>query len=265
VAVRATVGATERDLVDAIESTLFVLPAVPGLMQDLGIPGLRGRVTKVSHPNANLAGNAMFSEREADGLIAKVRQRYGPLAFGWVTGPSTRPTDLPRRLEAAGFAHADSLSGMAMGDLSSEITVNPKVRVWEATLEDARAQNEMMARAYGLPSDVMRFFNEWLGATADRVRSRWYFAGFDDEPVAWSYLTYVPDSPIVLLGGAATLGEHRGKGLYTALVAKRVADARADGRTTAVIQADRKTSAPICANLGFHEICGLEIFVPPER
>jgi hypothetical protein len=261
--VNATV--VERDLVDAIESTLFIFPAVPGLMHDLGIPGLRGRITKISHPVANLAGNAMFSEREADALIAKVRQRYRQLAFGWVTGPSTRPADLPRHLEAAGFTHAESLAGMALADLSTEMAVNPKARVWEATLEEAREQNEMMARAYGLPSQVMRFFNELLGATADRIRSRWYFAGLDDEPVAWSYLTYLPDSPIVLLGGAATLEEHRGHGLYTALVAKRLADARVDGRTTAVVQADRATSAPICAKLGFREICGLEIFVSAQH
>jgi GNAT superfamily N-acetyltransferase len=255
----------ERDLVDAIESTLFVYPAVPGLVQDLGIPGLRGRVTKISHPVANLAGNAMFSEREADTLIAKVRHRYGQIPFGWATGPSTRPADLPRRLEAAGFAHAESLAGMALADLSTEIAVNPRVRVWEATFEQALAQNEMMARAYGLPTEVMRFFNDLLGATADRIRSRWYFAGLDDEPVAWSYLTYVPDSPIVLLGGAGTLEDHRGHGLYTALVAKRLADARSDGRTTAVVQADRKTSAPICAKLGFREVCGLEIFVSAQH
>jgi GNAT superfamily N-acetyltransferase len=255
----------ERDLADAIESTLFVFPSVSGLMQDLGIPGLRGRVTKISHPIANLAGNARFSEREADSLIAKVQQRYGQLAFGWVTGPSTRPTDLPRRLEAAGFAHMESLAGMALADLSTAVAVNPKARVWEVTLAEALAQNEMMARAYGLPIEVMRFFNELLGATADRIRSRWYFAGLDDEPVAWSYLTYLPESPIVLLGGAATLEEYRGHGLYTALVAKRLTDARTDGRTTAVIQADRKTSAPICADLGFREICGLEIFASAEH
>jgi hypothetical protein len=256
--VNATV--VERDLVDAIESTLFLYPAVPGLVQDLGIPGLRGRLTKIAHPVANLAGNAMFSEREADALIAKVRHRYGQIPFGWVTGPSTRPADLPRRLEAAGFAHAESLSGMALTDLSTALEVNPRARVWEATLDEARAQNEMMARAYGLPTEVMSLFNELLGATADRIRSRWYFAGLDDEPVAWSYLTYLPESPIVLLGGAGTLEEHRGHGLYTALVAKRLADARSDGRTTAVVQADRKTSAPICAKLGFREVCALEIF-----
>jgi predicted GNAT family acetyltransferase len=71
---------------------------------------------------------------------------------------------------------------------------------------------------------------------------------------------YLPDSPIVLLGGAATLPEHRGRGIYSALVAKRLADARADGRTAAVIQAARSTSAPIAAKIGFREICGLEFY-----
>jgi hypothetical protein len=255
-----TATVVERDLVDAIESTLFIYPAVPGLMHDLGIPGLRGRVTRLSHPVANLAGNAMFSEREADALIAKVRQRYGQLEFSWVTGPSTRPADLPKHLEAAGLAHAQSLAGMALADISTVMGVNPKARVWEATFEEAREQNEMMARAYGLPAEVMHFFNELLAASTDHVRSRLYFAGLDDEPLAWSYLTYLPESPIVLLGGAGTLEQHRGHGLYTALVAKRLADARIDGRTTAVVQADRATSAPICAKLGFREICGLEIF-----
>ena len=76
---------------------------------------------------------------------------------------------------------------------------------------------------------------------------------------------YVPDSPIVLLGGAATVPEARGHGAYTALVKRRLDDARADGREAAIIQADRNTSAPICAKLGFKELCSLELYVwsPP--
>jgi predicted GNAT family acetyltransferase len=54
--------------------------------------------------------------------------------------------------------------------------------------------------------------------------------------------------------------EHRGRGIYSALVAKRLADARADGRSAAVIQAVRSTSAPICAKLGFREVCALEFY-----
>jgi GNAT superfamily N-acetyltransferase len=253
----------ERDLVEAIETTLFLYPAVHGLVQDLGIAGLRGRITKVSHPIANLCGDARFSERESDAMIEKVRQRYGDLAFGWVTGPSTRPADLPKRLEDAGMSHVDSLAGMTLTDLATPIAANPGVRIEETSMRDAVARSEMMGRAYGLPIEVMRVFNEMLAAAADRIKSRGYFAYLEgsDEPVAWSYLAYIPDSPTVLLGGAATLEEYRGHGLYTALVARRLADARADGRTAAVIQADRNTSAPICAKLGFREICGLELFV----
>jgi GNAT superfamily N-acetyltransferase len=252
----------ERDLVEAIETTLFMYPAVHGVAQDLGIPGLRGRITKVSHPLANLCGDARLSERESDAMIEKVRQRYGDLAFGWVTGPSTRPADLPRRLEDAGLTHADSLAGMVLTDLATPIAANPSVRIEETTMKDALVESEMMARAYGMPLDVMRVFNEILAAASERIKSRGYFAYLDgnDKPVAWSFLAYIPDSPTVLLGGAATLEEYRGHGLYTALVARRLADARADGRRAAVIQADRNTSAPICAKLGFREICGLEIF-----
>ena len=251
----------ERGLVEAIESTLFIFPSVSGLSHDLGIAGLRGRVTKVSHPIANFCGDARFSEREADTLIEKVRQRYGQLEFGWVTGPSTKPVDLPRRLEAAGLRHEESLAGMSLTDLSTPIAVNPAVRVKEVSMPEAFTETDVMARAYGLPVDVMRLFNDMVAASADRIRTRVYFAYLDgDHPVAWSYLTYVADSPTVLLGGAATLEEYRGHGVYTALVAQRLADARADGRTSAIVQADRKTSAPICAKLGFRELCGLEIF-----
>jgi GNAT superfamily N-acetyltransferase len=252
----------ERGLVEAIETTLFMYPAVHGLAQDLGIPGLRGRITKVSHPLANLCGDARFSERESEAMIEKVRQRYGDLAFGWVTGPSTRPADLPRRLEDAGLTRAESLAGMTLTDLATPIAANPNVRIEETSMRDAIAESEMMARAYGMPIDVMRVFNEILAVAAERIKSRGYFAYVEgsERPVAWSFLAYIPDSPTVLLGGAATLEEYRGQGLYTALVARRLADARADGRTAAVVQADRNTSAPICTKLGFREICSLEIF-----
>jgi hypothetical protein len=260
------VRVVERDLVEAIESTLFLYPAVPGLVQDLGIAGLRGRITKLSHPLANLCGDARFSERECDAMIAKVRQRYGDLAFGWVTGPSTRPADLPRRLADAGLAPVDSIAGMTLTDFDVSIGTSPDVRVEETPLRAMAPQAAMMARAYGMPADVMNLFNELLAATADRIKSRGYFGyvGDDPTPVAWSFLVYLPDSPTVLLGGAATVEEHRGRGLYTALVKRRLDDARADGRTAAVIQADRRTSAPICAKLGFREVCGLEVYAPRQ-
>lgn len=251
----------QGELVAAIERTLFIYPPVPGLTQDLGVPGLRGRITKVSHPLVNLAGDARFSDREADEMIAKVTERYGELAFGWVTGPSTRPTDLPDRLRAAGLKPVASLAGMALTDLDMAIPVNDEIEVREVSFREVVPASEWMGRAYGLPLEAIRLLNELLTAASTTIKTRGYFAyRGGKEPVAWSYLVYVPDSDVVLLGGAATLPDHRGHGVYTALVAKRLADARADRRTAAIIQADRDTSAPICAKLGFRELCGLELF-----
>jgi GNAT superfamily N-acetyltransferase len=254
----------EDELVVAIESSLQVYPPVSGLSEDLGVKGVRGRVTDLSHPLANLVGMADIAPENVDATLKMVRSRYsgGRKAYGWVTGPLTRPHDLGERLVGAGLTKADEMAGMALTDLDVQIAADPTIEVREATLHEAQAASEMMARAYGIPEEVARFFNVLLAMSENKVRNRGYFAYVDgrEQPAGWSYLVFLPDSPIVLLGGAATLPEHRGRGVYSALVAKRLADARADGRRAAVIQAVRSTSAPIAAKLGFREVCGLEFY-----
>ena len=254
----------EDDLIQAIESSLQVYPAVSGLSEDLAVKGVRGRVTDLSHPLANLVGMADIAPDEVDATLKMVRNRYsrGRKAYGWVTGPLTRPNDLGARLVASGLVKEDEMAGMVLTDLAVPIGVDAKIEIREATLHDAQAASGMMARAYDMPEEVARFFNVLLAMTDSKVKNRGYFAYVDGgiEPVGWSYLVYLPDSPIVLLGGAATVPEHRGRGIYSALVAKRLADARADGRSAAVIQAVRSTSAPIAAKLGFREVCGLEFY-----
>ncbi len=250
----------DRDLVDAIESSLHVYPPQPGLSADLGVPGVQGRVTALSHPLANLVGMARLDEETADATIDRVTSRFARehRAFGWVVGPGTTPIDLKRRLQRSGMDTIAHLAGMALDDLDTQVAVNPAVRIREITPAEAAAEKEMMGRAYGMPEDVAEMFTRLLASGG--IQSRGYFAYLGDErPVAWSYLVYLPGSPIVLLGGAATLPESRGKGVYSALVKRRLDDARADGREAAVIQADRDTSAPICAKLGFRELCSLEV------
>lgn len=251
-------------VIDAIESSLQVYPPVSGLSEDLGVKGVRGRVTDLSHPLANMVGMANVAPDDVAATLKMVRNRYsgGRKAYGWVTGPLTRPHDLGERLVASGLKKIDEMAGMVLTDLAVPIAVDPKIEIREGTLQEAQAASEMMGRAYDMPEEVARFFNVLLAMTGSKVKNSGYFAYVDggSEPVGWSYLVYLPNSPIVLLGGAATLPEHRGRGIYSALVAKRLADARADGRSAAVIQAVRSTSAPIAAKLGFREVCGLEFY-----
>ena len=255
---------TEDTLIAAIESSLQVYPPVSGLSEDLAINGVRGRVTDLSHPLANLVGMADIAPDDVDATLKMVRNRYsrGRKAYGWVTGPLTRPTNLGEQLVASGLKKIDEMAGMVLTDLATPIAVDPNIEVREGSLHEAQEASAMMGRAYDMPEEVARFFNVLLAMSDSKVRNRGYFAYVDGgtEPVGWSYLVYLPDSPIVLLGGAATLPEHRGRGIYSALVAKRLADARADGRSAAVIQAVRSTSAPIAAKLGFREVCGLEFY-----
>lgn len=260
---------TTDQLLAAIERTLFVYPEVPGLVSDLRVPGVLGRETSVSHPIANLVGCAALDDSNADATIQAVRDRFAATtkSFGWITSPSSRPSDLPQRLVEAGLVKADELAGMILTDLAVPIRANRDVEVRPASVEEQRRAIPMTATAYGLPLDVAGWFVEALIGASGRLRSTMYHAFLPDYsgPVAFGNLVFVPETSIVLLGGAATVSDLRGRGIYTSLVARRLADARSAGADAAVIQAVRGTSAPVCASLGFKEILPLEFYawVPP--
>ena len=148
---------------------------------------------------------------------------------------------------------------MALEDLDRPIRSNPELEIREASARDALEVERVMVPGYGIPLDVVRVFNTMIFAARD-LPARVYLAEYRGQSIAAAYLVHLPGARIVLLGGAATLPEHRGRGAYTALVAKRLADARAAGAEAAVIQAVRETSAPICAKLGFEERCALQFY-----
>ena len=146
----------EDDLIQAIESSLQVYPPVSGLSEDLAVKGVRGRVTDLSHPLANLVGMADIAPDDVDATLTMVRNRYsrGRKAYGWVTGPLTRPHDLGARLVASGLKKEDEMAGMVLTDLAVPIAVDPKIEIREATLHEAQAASQMMARAYDMPEEV---------------------------------------------------------------------------------------------------------------
>jgi GNAT superfamily N-acetyltransferase len=122
----------------------------------------------------------------------------------------------------------------------------------------------MMASAFGFglaAADVMVLVDA-LELLQDRYHSRWYLAFSDDreEPVAFSCLAHTNVPGVVWLVLSATLEEYRGRGIYRSFVARRIADARAEGAQAAVLQAVRETSAPICQRLGFAEVGALELY-----
>lgn len=251
-------------LLDAIESGFSLIPEVPGKLERLTIPGIRGRVTPFSHPFANVVSAATLTSDDADATIRQVVEFFARQnkVFSWAISPRTTPADLGARLRAAGLAKLEEMAGMSLTDLNAPIRSNPAVRIREMTTDDVDAASRTHARSFPIPEEFARFFTEILFLVRDRLKTRLYLAFLDeiDEPVASATTVFLPNQPIIRLGGATTVPEHRGKGIYSSLVARRLADARDDGAEAAVIEAIRTTSAPICRKLGFTEICGLELY-----
>jgi predicted GNAT family acetyltransferase len=123
------------------------------------------------------------------------------------------------------------------------IKVNPAVTVRQATHEDRAALIRVYATAYPLPEELAAVCTDVLPLAAG---GRHYLAFLDgvEGPVAVASMFPFPKSTVAVMQGAATLNAYRGKGVYTALMAKRLADARDMGLEAAILQADRTTSAP---------------------
>jgi hypothetical protein len=262
---------TERELLDAIETGLFLIPELPGRLESLSIPGLLGRAAEVPHPLGSMVGAARLEDgARADAVIRQVCEFFAERRhpFGWVTGPGDTPADLPERLQAARLSKVTEMAGMALTDLEIPIRASPTVSVREMGPEDAPAANAVLATGFDFPKPLAELLMEAMLQGTPKLPCRQYLAFVEEreDPVAVSLATRVPGTSILMLSGAATLPEYRGRGVYTSMVARRIADGRAEGCEAAIIQAVRATSAPICARIGFREVCGLAMWVkmPPE-
>jgi hypothetical protein len=217
------------------------MPEIPGRIEYLPIPGIRAFVTPLSHPLVNVVSKATLGPDEADDVIKAVYDLYvdREKAFGWAIGPLTTPVDLGSRLNTAGIVKGGETAGMVLTNLETPIKSNPSVRIRKANTDDIEAVSKVMAQGFPMPEDVSHFLSEvWL-LYFDQHKSNIYLAFLDDivEPVASSLMFHVPDQPIVMMSGAATLQEHRGKGIYSSFVAHRLADARKEGADAAAILA----------------------------
>ena len=255
-------AASKEAILRALENSIFEFPEIPERWELLEFPGVRAHATpQTSHPIGNLVGVATLTEDNADAVIAQVRDFFAERGHtvGWWVNPSSTPGDLVRRLEAAGFAKVIAQAGQVLTNMGLAIQVNPAVTVRQATPEDRDDLIRVYATAYPLPEEMAAV---WADVVPRAAGGRHYLAFLDgvEGPVAVASMFPFPKSTVAVMQGAATLNAYRGKGVYTALMATRLADARAMGMEAAILQADRTTSAPICANLGFEEMCSIDLY-----
>lgn len=237
-----------------------------GVIWPIFVAGVKARLSVVQSPMLNLVGMAEFTEENVDNGIQNVINLYrqeGKI-FGWLVGPSTQPANLGEQLLAAGLMKIEDecMRGMVLPDLNHSIQTNPTIRVEQVAISEWDANKAMMARAYGfgMTEEVIEPIIRFHESFGEQAKVYLAYADDREDPISFSSAFFDNAGEIILLGGAATVEEYRGKGVYSSMVAKRLEDARDMGYTIAIVQAVKGTSAPLCEKLGFESVSEIDFY-----
>ncbi len=198
-----------------------------------------------------------LSDADPDAAIAAEQARFAASGqgFEWKHFGHDAPADLLERLLAAGFVaeESEALMGLDLRAAPAGLERDGGHDVRALGLEGWDDVARVLVAVWPHLADafVPRFEAE-IEAAPERVRL--FVAYAAEAPVA---AAWVVDggaaSPFLGLFGGATLAEHRGRGLYRALVAARARFARARGKRFLTVDAG-PMSAPILERLGFVQL-----------
>lgn len=172
-------------------------------------------------------------------------------SFEWKHFGHDGPADLLERLASAGAEIGDEEALMVL-DLA-----DPPALVGEPPMHDVRMVGPgddpldflALGRAIS-PGHAKELEVELRAGAVDRGETVLFVGYLDEQPMSYGRLTLTEGSSFAGLYGGATLPPARGRGLYRALVAARVREARSRGRRYATVDAG-EMSRPILERLGF--------------
>ncbi|GFE64942.1 hypothetical protein [Litoreibacter roseus] len=248
---------------DDILESHFTLAARPGAIEPIVVDGAAGWTSPNPHPVLSLMRWTTIDPGTASLALDAVLARFRDAGqgFDWMTGPKT--AHLVPLLYERGFI-APPLDVAAMIRCVSpdiDISMPKDLRVWKVEdLQDDRI-SRVMARGFDVSGEVGAIFHEAYLTSSPLQTSDVYAvsADGDDAPVGVGYLSYIGDGPSVLLRVSSTLDEYRGRGIYKALVLRRLADAAKQGRTQAFVHAYSDGSQRVLSGLGFESAGSLQL------
>lgn len=230
------------------------------------LPGYRREETEETVRLIELAGEWNFlawsslGDSDADAVIERELARFRELGqgFEWKLYDHDRPADLKERLRSHGFSIGGDEAIMALdleelpGRLKASDSRMPgglEIRRIEdpALLGDAARPQ---AAVWG-EEDSVQVFSTLVRELRDSPTSiSVYVAYMAGEPVASAWARFPERSPFASLWGGSVLESHRGRGIYSALLALRAREALRRGYDWLTIDAG-PMSRPIVERLGF--------------
>ncbi len=197
------------------------------------------------------------SPKEADKKILEHFEtfRTQKIAFRWYSFPHSLPSDLNNKLKALGPTRITEMAGLfaSVDDFAMKQPMDTTVEeLSETNLEDyCHANTEGWGQtgisAEKIKADIGRDFEK------SNMGYRAFLARYKGEPASTAMLRIVDDAGYFF--GGSTSPRFRQKGVYSALVWHRIQLLKKLGVPTALVFAQKSTSAPICLKLGFKLGC----------
>lgn len=196
-----------------------------------------------------------LDERTVDDVIAEQIDYFTGrgLPFTWKVYAHDRPADLGQRLAGHGFEvdETDAVMVLAVGDAPETLLRPPAADVRRLT--DPAQLVDVVAVLEPVWQTDFTWVHERLGSHMDIPDYLSVYVAYVDGKPASTGWTYFNQGHFAGLWGGSTLAEYRGRGLYTAVLAARVQEARRRGIGYLTIDAG-PMSRPIVARHGFEII-----------
>ena len=191
---------------------------------------------------------------EASEVITEARAHFAPrgLPFMWILDPGTEPPDFPDHLGAGGVfpePHAPAVDVMVLGVEAHVDTRSFEIHDALANIESFRAADAVNAEAFGDSPRESGAQERRRVQQLEAGNRRVLLVTVDGEPAGSAGMTLFPPVGAIINGGAVR-PKFRGRGIYRAMVAARLAIAREAGVAGLVVWGG-PMSAPILRKLGF--------------
>jgi GNAT superfamily N-acetyltransferase len=224
----------------------------PGLRREVAGSVVR-HVDQVGHSGVVI--HARLSAETADAAIEEQITYFAQQGqdFEWKFFQHDSPADVPERLRSRGF-HIDDPEAVLILDLATTAPVTRgDVGVRRiATAAELEEVATVKQQVYGRGADdlIARLAFELEHAPGYLVV---YVARVDEKPAATAWIRFPEHSAFASLWGGSTLPERRNRGLYTALLAARLGEARRRGFRYVTVDAGAM-SRPILQRRGFFQL-----------
>lgn len=205
-----------------------------------------------------------LAPEEVDEVIGeeKALAHDGGYTLEWKVYGHDAPAGLGERLVAAGFEADDpeQVLALALDEAALAAFAAPEVEIRRVQGDAGLDDYAEIAREIGRrnPDEERKQLAAALLAAPDAMSV--HVAYLDGEPVSCGRIYLRPGSACAELAGGRTKTTHRRRGLFTAVVASRLAEARERGRTLVFTDA-LPTSEPLLRKYGFQTVTSTRPFV----